>query len=81
MPSYTIHLFDRDADRPELAPEEAGEMAALGFRFTEYRPETGRFRLAPAFRTWHNLDRGTLTFLQDEPAARPAGQASRRVAG
>ena len=56
-------------------------MAALGFRFTEYRPETGRFRLAPAFRTWHNLDRGTLTFLQDEPAARPAGQASRRVAG
>ena len=68
MLTYTIALGDRSADRPEFSDLEAGDMARLGFRFSEFRPETGRYRLSPGYRTLHNLDRGTLTFQQsDEP--------------
>ena len=68
MLTYTIPLGTRDADHPALSPAEAGEMAQLGFRFSEFRHETGRYRLSPGYKTWHNLDRGTLTFLQDAAA-------------
>lgn len=68
MLTFTIALGARDADRPDLSAEEAVAMAGLGFRFSEFRHETGRYRLSPAYKTWHNLDRGTLTFLQDESA-------------
>ncbi len=62
MLTYTIALGDRSADRPPLTDREASDMAVLGFRFAEFRPETGRYRLSPNYRTLHNLDRGTLTF-------------------
>ncbi len=61
MLTFTILLGDRSADRPELSLAEASEMASIGFRFAEFRPETGKFRLSPAYRTLHNLDRGTLS--------------------
>jgi hypothetical protein len=79
MLTYTIPLGDRSADKPEFSDAEAGDMARLGFRFSEFRPETGRYRLSPGYRTLHNLDRGTLTFQQaDEPrrAVSPAGPAA-----
>lgn len=62
MLTYTITLGARSADRPPLTDREAADMAMLGFRFAEFRPETGRYRLSPNYRTLHNLDRGTLTF-------------------
>ena len=62
MLTYTIALGERSADRPPLTDREAADMAMLGFRFAEFRPETGRYRLSPNYRTLHNLDRGTLTF-------------------
>ena len=45
-------------------------MARLGFRFAEFRPETGEYRLSPSYRTLQNFDRGTLTFQQSEVEAR-----------
>lgn len=72
MLSYTIALGDRSADRPALSDLEAGEMAQLGFRFSEFRPESGRYRLSPGYRTLQNLDRGTLTYQQSETEARRA---------
>ena len=83
MLTYTIALGDRSADTPPLTDLEAGEMAQLGFRFSEFRPETGRYRLSPGYRTLHNLDRGTLTMQQSEtdtrritPTAPPSDTAS-----
>lgn len=70
MLTYTIALGDRSADTPPLTDLEAGEMAQLGFRFSEFRPETGRYRLSPGYRTLHNLDRGTLTMQQSETEGR-----------
>lgn len=65
MATYTTLVRDRDAERPELTrEEEAEEMAALGFRFAEFEPEEGRFRLSLPYKTAENLDRGTLTFMQ-----------------
>lgn len=72
MLTYTIVLRDRSADAPQLSDAEAGDMAQLGFRFSEFRPETGRYRLNPAYRTLHNLDRGTLTFQQGDAEHRRA---------
>ena len=73
MLTYTIALGDRSADLTPLTDREAGEMAQLGFRFSEFRPETGRYRLSPGYRTLHNLDRATLTFEQSgsEPRRAP----------
>ena len=57
-------------------------MARLGFRFAEYRPETGEYRLSPSYRTLQNFDRGTLTFQQSAvesrkvPAAKPTADAA-----
>ena len=70
MLTYTIPLGDRSADKPPLTDLEAGDMARLGFRFSEFRPETGGYRLSPGYRTLHNLDRGTLTFQQSESDSR-----------
>ena len=74
MPTYTIALGQRSADRPPLTDREAADMAMLGFRFAEFRPETGRYRLSPNYRTLHNLDRGTLTF--EALASAASGSAS-----
>ena len=71
MLTYTIALGERSADRPPLTDREAADMAMLGFRFAEFRPETGRYRLSPNYRTLHNLDRGTLTFEQSESQSGP----------
>jgi hypothetical protein len=79
MLTFTILLGDRSADRPELSLAEASEMASIGFRFAEFRPETGKFRLSPAYRTLHNLDRGTLTFMA-EPGERHASVSRREPA-
>ena len=81
MLTYTIALGDRSADRPPLTDLEAGEMAMLGFRFAEFRPETGRYRLSPNYRTLHNLDRGTLTFeaLASATSASDAGPTPHRT--
>lgn len=70
MLTYTIALGARSADKPLFSDVEAGEMAQLGFRFAEFRPETGLYRLSPSYRTLHNLDRGTLTFQQAESETR-----------
>ena len=79
MLTYTIALGERSADRPPLTDREAADMAMLGFRFAEFRPETGRYRLSPNYRTLHNLDRGTLTFqaLASAPAEGATAQAAR----
>ncbi len=74
MLTYTIALGERSADRPPLTDSEASDMAMLGFRFAEFRPEAGRYRLSPNYRTLHNLDRGTLTFQQSESESGPAAQ-------
>lgn len=71
MLTYTIVLGDRSADKPPLTDREAGDMAQLGFRFSEFRPETSLYRLSPSYRTLHNLDRGTLTIQQAESEGRP----------
>jgi len=78
MLTYTIALGGRSADRPTLTDREAAEMAMLGFRFAEFRPESGRYRLSPSYRTLHNLDRGTLTFeaLASPVAAVPVSSAA-----
>jgi hypothetical protein len=68
MVTYTTLVRDRDAERPELTREEAEEMAALGFRFAEFELEEGRFRLSLPYKTAENLDRGTLTFVQQDNA-------------
>lgn len=70
MLTYTIALGDRSADTPDLSDHEAADMARLGFRFAEFRPEGGRYRLSPSYRTLQNFDRGTLTFQQAESEAR-----------
>ena len=70
MLTYTIALGDRSADAPKLSDSEADAMARLGFRFAEFRPETGEYRLSPSYRTLQNFDRGTLTFQQSEVEAR-----------
>lgn len=48
-------LGDRSADEPSLTDREAGEMAELGFRFSEFRPETGLYRLALSDRTYNRF--------------------------
>lgn len=74
MLTYTIHLADREADKLRFTDQEAAEMAALGFRFAEFRPETGVYRLSHAYRTLQHLERGTLTFEQapEAPRKKPA---------
>ena len=76
MLTYTIALGERSADRPPLSDQEAADMARLGFRFAEFRPESGGYRLSPSYRTLHNLDRGTLTFQQAESDTRPVVRPS-----
>lgn len=82
MLTYTIALGHRSADAPKLSDSEADAMARLGFRFAEFRPETGEYRLSPSYRTLQNFDRGTLTFQQSAAEARkvPAGTAPSRPA-
>ena len=82
MLTYTIALGARSADAPKLSDSEADAMARLGFRFAEFRPETGEYRLSPSYRTLQNFDRGTLTFQQSAtetrklPPAKPNADAA-----
>ena len=57
MPTYTIALATRSADRPTLSDSEAADMATLGFRFAEFTPEASRYRLSIPYRTLHTSER------------------------
>jgi hypothetical protein len=66
MLSHTVKLNDRDPHWPRLTPEEAAELAAKGFRFCIYQPESGEFALSTPHRVAEDLVHKTLTFMQEE---------------
>lgn len=64
MVSYTTRLDGRDPAKLKLKSEEARELATAGFRFSIYDESAAEFRLSIPYSTAQDLDRGTLTFMQ-----------------
>ena len=46
MPTFTTELANRTTRELPLTLAEASQMAEAGFRFAEFDPEYGRFRLS-----------------------------------
>jgi hypothetical protein len=65
MVMHTVALEGRDPDRPHITPEEAREMAVKGFRFAEFDEAAECFKLSIPYKTAQNLERETLTFMQE----------------
>ncbi len=68
MLSHTVNVGDRDPKRLPISPGEACEMYAKGFRFSVFRPGREECRLSIPYAIARDLDRGTVTFMQDEQA-------------
>lgn len=64
MAKYQTKLGDRDLDHVEITMEEAREMYLAGFAFSIFNEESLEFNLTRPYKLVHNLDRGTLTFIQ-----------------
>ncbi|SFZ83013.1 hypothetical protein SAMN02983003_1407 [Devosia enhydra] len=70
MLSFTTQLAGRSFRELPLTPDEALRMAEVGFRFAEFNPEAGRFRLSQPYELVIIPDRNSLTIRQ-EPPLRP----------
>ena len=49
MPTFTTELANRTTRELPLTLAEASQMAEAGFRFAEFEPEYGRFRLSKPY--------------------------------
>jgi hypothetical protein len=64
MPSFTTELADRTSRELPLTLAEASQMAEAGFRFAEFNPEQGRYRLSKPYELVVIRDTNTLTIRQ-----------------
>lgn len=64
MATYKTRLAGRKTRELELTQAEAEAMFELGFRFAEYNPEQGRWRLSKPVELLIVRDHDELTILQ-----------------
>ena len=64
MLSYTTELAGRTRRELPLTLAEASQMAEAGFRFAEFEPEYGRYRLSKPYELVIIRDTNTLTIRQ-----------------
>lgn len=64
MRSFTTDLANRTTREPSLTLAEASQMAEAGFKFAEFDPEYGRFRLSKPYELVIVSDTNTLTIRQ-----------------
>ena len=64
MATYKTRLAGRKTRELELTQAEAEAMFALGFRFSEYNPEQGRWRLSKPVELLIVRDHDELTIRQ-----------------
>lgn len=66
MRSYRTLLGQRDGTKRDLplTPEEALDLREAGFQFSEFREDTGRYRLSMPFTVAIDLVHGVITFSQ-----------------
>ena len=64
MPSFTTELADRNRKELSLTLAEASQMAEAGFKFAEFEPEYGRYRLSRPYELVIIRDTNTLTIRQ-----------------
>ena len=64
MRSFTTDLANRTTREPALTLAEASQMAEAGFKFAEFDPEYGRFRLSKPYELVIVSDTNTLTIRQ-----------------
>ena len=62
MPTFTTELANRSTRELPLTLAEASQMAEAGFKFAEFDPEYGRFRLSKPYELV--IVRETLTIRQ-----------------
>jgi hypothetical protein len=65
MKTFTILADQRDFRKTRFTAAQAAEMAARGFRFSIFRPQTGEFALSLPYQVADDRDRGTLTYMQE----------------
>jgi hypothetical protein len=64
MPSFTTDLANRNTRELPLTLAEASQMAEAGFKFSEFEPEYGRYRLSKPYELVIIRDTNTLTIRQ-----------------
>ena len=64
MATYKTRLAGRNTRELEITQAEAEEMFELGFRFAEYNPEQGRWRLSKPVELLIVRDHDELTIQQ-----------------
>ena len=64
MVSHTVRLDGRKGRELKLKPDEAQAMMEKGFRFGEFNPEAGSFRISRPYETIVIVGSGELTFRQ-----------------
>lgn len=64
MPTFTTELANRTARELPLTLAEASQMAEAGFKFAEFEPEYGRYRLSKPYELVMIPERNTLTIRQ-----------------
>jgi hypothetical protein len=65
MATFTTHSEGRNVAKLDLKSDEATKMLAAGFRFAEFNPEGGQYRVSRPYRLAHNLLKDTITIEQD----------------
>ncbi len=64
MPTFTTELANRSTRELPLTLAEASQMAEAGFKFAEFEPEYGRYRLSKPYELVMIPERNTLTIRQ-----------------
>jgi hypothetical protein len=64
MPTFTTELANRTTRELPLTLAEASQMAEAGFKFAEFAPEYGRYRLSKPYELVIIRDTNTLTIRQ-----------------
>ncbi|SEQ02941.1 hypothetical protein SAMN05428969_1614 [Devosia sp. YR412] len=64
MPSFTTELANRTTRELSLTLAEASQMAEAGFKFAEFEPEYGRYRLSRPYELVIIRDSNSLTIRQ-----------------
>ena len=64
MLTFTTELADRNSRELPLTLAEASQMAEAGFKFAEFEPEYGRYRLSKPYELMIIRDTDTLTIRQ-----------------
>ena len=64
MLTFTTELADRNSRELPLTLAEASQMAEAGFKFAEFEPEYGRYRLSKPYELVIIRDTNTLTIRQ-----------------